>query len=127
MSCSITRLYMVGSCANTRRNDFSYLPDCRNDGGSVLDGSTATCNTVFASSTPLRAPSIIADLVMHAILGQAVHLLLQEHLSCPLQRRPRDTFRSLADIGLGKVFDEGRYLQQRPSGAYICFLACCKY
>ncbi|KAK9906604.1 hypothetical protein WJX75_004792 [Coccomyxa subellipsoidea] len=87
-SVNITRLYMVGSCANTRRNDFSYLPDCRNDGGSVLDGSTATCNTVFAS------------------------------------KAPKDTFRSLADIGLGKVFDEDDICNSGLQGYFFVNTSC---
>lgn len=56
MWCSISRLYMQGSCINKRENDFSTNPDCSKDGGAVTDASLASCEKVFASSALLDAP-----------------------------------------------------------------------
>ena len=49
MLCSITNFYMQGACINNRNNNFGSPPDCSSNGGAVTDGSSATCNKVFAS------------------------------------------------------------------------------
>ncbi|BDA46233.1 hypothetical protein COCOBI_08-3250 [Coccomyxa sp. Obi] len=79
---------MVGACVNTRKNDFSNRPDCKNDGGSVLDGSTATCAAVFNS------------------------------------KASKDTFRSLADVGVGNRFDEGDVCNSALQGYFFVNTTC---
>lgn len=90
---------MVGACINTRKNDFSSRPDCKYDGGSVLNGSTETCAAVFNSSTPTCTNNPVKTM-LSVVVAKLTCLIKYAEAS-------KDTFRSLSDIGLGNRFDEG--------------------